>query len=307
MQTLQDLNVRTIQIPCDFCGGEKFSPLFDKMRHNLNLNTVICENCALVMTNPQPTDETLQDFYQNFYHIFHGRLKGVNNDYITKSKRLDHQRVELLKKIVDFDIKDKKVLEIGCGLGQFIKELGSSTSWDVLGLEPGKDSFEYCKSENINVEKTGFEDFETDIKFDIVATFYVIDHLSSPKSFLNKCYNLLNEGGLIFIEVSNFYKADRVYTDWLQFPSLFGMGPISISNYLRGAGFEIIYMRNSKFTLSVFAIKTSTKTQNFVKTDVPALIEEIFWVNKIQTAASKIPSWNPLLRKIKKTLSKISL
>jgi len=307
MKTLQDLNVNTILIPCDFCGGDKFIHLFDKMRHDLNLNTVICENCALIMTNPQPNEETLQDFYENFYHIFHGRQKGVNDYYIDKSKRLDAERIELLKKIVDFDIKDKKVLEIGCGLGQFIKELGSSTSWDVLGLEPGKDSYEYCKSENINVEKTGIEDFETDIKFDIVASFFVLDHLRSPKTFLNKCSELLNEGGLIFIEVANFYKPSKSYTEWLQFPALYSLGPISLSNYLRSAGFEIIFMRDSKNKLSIFGIKTSIKTKNFVRTDVQVLIDNIYWVDKIHRTASRIPGWNSLLKKTKKALHKISL
>ena len=69
MDALKSLKIETVTVKCDFCGGEKFIPLFDNMRHGLNLPTVLCENCALCLTNPQPSEATLASFYENYYRL----------------------------------------------------------------------------------------------------------------------------------------------------------------------------------------------------------------------------------------------
>lgn len=303
MKKLSDLKIETHKINCDFCGGDKFLPLFDTMRHGLNLPTEICENCALCLTNPQPTKDTLGSFYGEYYHLFHGRQSGVDKKYFEKSKRFAARRFDTLKKVGK--LEGKKILEIGCGAGQFMQCL-SDNKLDGTGIELGTESYEFCKSKNLNVINTSIEDFAPETKFDVIVSFHVLEHIRSPKEFMKKCHSLLNEGGLLYLEVPNLHKPGIVYPAFFQFPHLFTFSHTTLANYLRAAGFEIELVKDDLYALTVFGKKSTVFAHDFVKTDVPALIKRIYWVNKIQKIAWKLPSL-PFFTKLKAILIQTSV
>lgn len=305
-KSLKDLNILTQNIKCDLCGSVHHTPLFLKMRHNLNLTTVICENCSLIYTNPQPTQECLDSFYQDFYHLFHQR-KGADEAYVSKSARIDSRRIKALQNVMNFEEGNKKVLEIACGVGEFISQLYQLTKWEISGIEPGKESHTICESKKLKVEKINFENFTTDIKFDLVACFFAVDHLRSPRQFFEKCNTILKEDGLLFIEIGNFNKPFKPYSKLQQLPKLFSFTPIILENYLKSTGFEIIYYKEIRDVLSVVVRKTAVKSNNIIKTNIENLKERIFWVDKIQILADKVPTWFSISRSIKNVLHKISV
>ena len=53
---------RLEQVACPLCQGIEFERLAATDRYNMGLVTVGCLGCGLVMTNPQPTAEALDDF-----------------------------------------------------------------------------------------------------------------------------------------------------------------------------------------------------------------------------------------------------
>jgi SAM-dependent methyltransferase len=305
-KSLEDLKISTEIIKCDLCKSERYLSLFNKMRYGINLTTVICENCSLIYTNPQPTTACLDSFYQDYYHLFHQR-KGADESYVSKSARIDARRINTLKQLVNFDDGNKKLLEIACGVGEFINQLTKKTQWDISGIEPGKDSHALCKSKCLNVEKVNFEDFNSDSKFDLLACFFAVDHLKSPKKFFEKCNSLLNHEGLLFIEVGNFNKPFKSFSVLQQLPKLFSFTPITLINYLKNTGFEIVYYNEIKDVLSLVVSKTGTISDKIIKMDTKNLIDRIHWVDKIQTLAEKIPTWFPVSRSIKNALHKSSI
>ena len=60
-----------------------------------------------------------------------------------------------------------------------------------------------------------FEKIDTDDKYNLVTSFEVLEHIISPTIFLKKCYELMESGGVINIEVPNhndallFYNSPR--------------------------------------------------------------------------------------------------
>jgi len=305
-KTLNDLKLITEHIKCDFCENDIHIQLFSVMRHGINLPTVICEKCALIFTNPQPTIECLDSFYEDYYHLFHQR-KGADESYVSKSKRIDTRRINTLKQLVNFEDQGKKVLEIACGAGEFIAQLNNCTNWEVSGIEPGKDSHALCVKKGLNVEKINFEDFATDEKYDLIACFFAVDHLRSPKHFFQKCNTLLKDGGMLFIEIGNFNKPFKSYTDYQQLPKLFSLTPITLMNYTKNSGFEVSYYNEVKDVMSVVLNKTSFYSNTFIKTDIKNLMEKINVVDNIQKKAGKIPTWLSYFRSIKNALRKVSL
>jgi hypothetical protein len=82
-----------------------------------------------------------------------------------------------------------------------------------------------------------------------------MDHLRSPKAFLEKCHALLADDGLLSLEVVNFERPSLPRETFLQFPLLYQLTYISLTNYLQKAGFRPIYVDES---LSSEAVGTLT-------------------------------------------------
>ena len=135
----------------------------DKMRHGINLKTVLCKRLRLVQTNPQPTAESLATFYRRFYHLFHQRA-GVDEAYVAKSKRMAERRFQLVARFLT-PSAETTLLEVGAGAGEFLARCQERSAWETLGVEPGAESYEWCARRGLNVVHEAFEDFASAARF----------------------------------------------------------------------------------------------------------------------------------------------
>ena len=92
-----------------------------------------------------------------------------------------------------------KLLEAGCARGDFLKVAGEY--FDVWGVEPnpelaGAASRVAPVHEDI-IERTPWSDF------DVIASFHVIEHVDSPRSFIRAAAGRLKPGGLLVLETPN--------------------------------------------------------------------------------------------------------
>jgi len=107
------------------------------------------------------------------------------------------------KKLIDYLIKklnikkDKKILELGCGRGDFLNE------FDLFGLHAyGVDISDYCKKffpnlkfKNVDLEKEKLP-FDDNF-FDIIYSKSIIEHFYYPDKVFNEAYRVLKPGGII--------------------------------------------------------------------------------------------------------------
>jgi 2-polyprenyl-3-methyl-5-hydroxy-6-metoxy-1,4-benzoquinol methylase len=98
----------------------------------------------------------------------------------------------------------KKVLEIGCGTGEFTKKIASSGA-DITAIDISPDLLEVAKetTPNVNVrfhiqnvEKLGFEDGS----FDVVIGSSILHHLNLNPALKEVCRVLKKGGGVVFTE-----------------------------------------------------------------------------------------------------------
>jgi SAM-dependent methyltransferase len=284
---------------CDFCGHNSFTPLFKKMRHDVNIDTKICNNCMLVQSHPMPTGECIGAFYERFYHIFHKR-KGVDEHYISKSERNAKRRTEILQEFTSLT-SNTKIFEIGPGAGSFIGRIKNITEAQIEAIELGKDSYEFCLGKGFKVTNVGIENYVSTDKFDIICSFHVLEHIRSPKNFISKCYDLLNDEGLLYIEVPNFNRPGSKYEEFLQFPHLFNFTFITLSNLMRSNGFEPIYVDDSIGRLTIIAKKNSYKSKTFIRVILNDYINSIKRKATVYRIHSKLEKM-PLSKRIKELL-----
>lgn len=96
-----------------------------------------------------------------------------------------------------------RLLDIGCGNGEFLV-LAAQAGWSVVGLEPDPKAAEAARTLGLDVRQNSINSLNPEIeRFDGITLSHVIEHLHDPFSALQRCYDLLNPGGWIWIETPN--------------------------------------------------------------------------------------------------------
>jgi len=169
---------------CDVCGKINASTLENKQQ-----SLYRCGVCGHGYKKMPP--ENHEKYNENYFSETHKKWFD-NPDYVL---------FELIDKEISKIKQDKqlKVLDVGCGKGDFLKYLKEKNSGsDLYGIDLSDNN---CPG--INFIKGDFINDTIGIKFDVISSLAVIEHIDSPHSFVRKVADHLSPGGLIFIMTVN--------------------------------------------------------------------------------------------------------
>lgn len=98
-----------------------------------------------------------------------------------------------------------KVLEVGCGRGDFVERLRKESKIDAHGIELNPSAVDYAIRRGIPVSQTDLYKLakEKEGYFDAVCSFQVLEHVAYPKSFLQALINLVKKNGKLIVSVPN--------------------------------------------------------------------------------------------------------
>lgn len=125
--------------------------------------------------------------------------KYLETIYDEKSKPL----TDYPKKLVNYLIKrkklskDQKILEIGCGRGEFLNEF-QNFGLDTYGVDLSdfcKKFFSKLKFKKVDLEKEKLP-FEDNF-FDVIYSKSLIEHFYFPEKIIQESYRVLKPGGII--------------------------------------------------------------------------------------------------------------
>ncbi len=221
----------------------------------------ICAECGTVQISSLLSD--MSKYYNETYYSLGNKI-AKNKNYLVKQRdktallnRLtgignllnyfyplyhEHQIVGKLLK------PDSRLLDIGCGNGDFIRLLYSYGLRNLTGIEPyiNKSTVIGNGCEIIKAELDSLEG-----KFDIVRIHHVLEHVVNPKGALEKIYNLLEPDGrvVLTIPISDYIFSKYKQNAYLvQAPHHFHLFTIEgIRNLAEENGFYVEQMsRNAK-------------------------------------------------------------
>lgn len=100
------------------------------------------------------------------------------------------------------NVKNKKILDLGCGYGEtdkYLKELGSTY---VLGIDISKHMIDIANKDNkvdgVEYQVMPMEEISTiDTKFDIIISSLAFHYIKDYNKLIKDIFNLLNENGIL--------------------------------------------------------------------------------------------------------------
>jgi len=230
---------------CRACGGQLFEePLIiyknmpniaqylpdkDTVKDDMGVDIEIyqCRYCGLIQLSSEPVS-----YYRQVI-----RSSGF-------SEEMKEFRQDQFKKFVsNYSIKDKKIVEIGCGNGEYLSIMQQFCS-NSYGIEYSDDSVKKCRERGLNVAK-GFIDTESykleEKPFDAFFMMNFLEHLPEPNIALRGIYNNLSDDAVGLVEVPNFnmilYK--KIFADFST-EHLFYFTKDTLLNTLGFNGFDVI-------------------------------------------------------------------
>jgi len=185
-------------IACDLCGAE--NPRFVLESGGLDGPLVECVKCGFHYVGTRKSKLT---FGKDRAEETTEKIRAANKQFRYLRLEEEHRlallnarwRLKLIRKLRP----SGKLLEIGCARGDFLQV--ARESFDAYGVEPNPElaesASEIAPVHRDIIERTPWTGF------DVAASFHVIEHVDSPRSFIAAAAERLKPGGLLVIETPN--------------------------------------------------------------------------------------------------------
>ena len=188
---------------CENCLNEiKYHSSNTDSFSNKKFDIYFCNRCFIGKTNLDK-DFDFTSYYPNNYYGQDGKKFNFLIEFIV----LFFRYLRSLFCYRFFNKKNIKILDIGCGRGQFLY-LMKKKGWFVYGTETSSISALAAKKrvgdDAILINKDLSELKNIDIVFDMITLWHVLEHLNEPKKIVNLIEEKLINKGYVVVEVPNF-------------------------------------------------------------------------------------------------------
>jgi SAM-dependent methyltransferase len=201
----------SIAATCLYCGSTDLAPLYSGVTDRLGFvpgerTFYRCKHCESAVLVPLPKTEDLPGFYPPVYSFTlelggRSRFKQLLSraEYRFFFRPQYTAQVRSVMRACGWHRGDgKKLLDVGCGRGLRLLEF-RRLGFDVHGLDVQSDVVRYLREElGIPAECADVSEmhrfFPTE-SFDLVTTFFLIEHIPNVREALASMFELLKPGG----------------------------------------------------------------------------------------------------------------
>jgi 2-polyprenyl-3-methyl-5-hydroxy-6-metoxy-1,4-benzoquinol methylase len=227
--------------------------------------------------DPTPSQKDLSEFYQKSYSQLiknGGRAPDLRRQLEGNEKakiELEWLRATLYEDIYDvlnsqISAREKKVLDVGCGLGKFLIYLAEK-GCRVTGVEPSEEQAMLGREAGLEVYNTDVYAFVKENPkfknfFNSVVFLNVLEHVPNPEKILNSTKELLSDNGLICLRVPNDFSDFQFCAQkklnhgewWVQVPDHINyFNTDSLSHLVSALGFEPMLV-TTDFPMELFLL-----------------------------------------------------
>lgn len=234
---------RFVGVNCPACAGYRSSPKWQK--HGFAYRE--CADCRMVYMSPRPTETILAAYHlrSENYKYWAEHIFPATDD--VRLEEIHLPRAErILRLCKEQDLTPTKLLDVGTGYGTFCRAMRRiDPEIDVFAIEPVPALAEVCERDDIlvfdrPVDKLHF----AENTFGVITAWEVVEHVFSPRAFLEKCLAWLKPDGLLFLSCPNVKGFDVSVlgqrSGTVEHEHLNYFHPESLSALLTDVGFNVL-------------------------------------------------------------------
>jgi SAM-dependent methyltransferase len=202
-----------------------------------------CGTCEVVFLHPIMSEEEERAFYESkFASYMKERGSPGETDAADHYRKWQPEAARRLANLKPWLREDMEVLEIGSSSGALLGAVKPHVA-SVVGVEPGDDYRAYANSIEIPTHPT--RDAVDGQSFDLILSYYVVEHMRDPVGELAQWRALLKPGGLLAVEVPNvddalvrYYQVEAFDRFYWQRAHYFNYSQGTLEMVMRRAGFD---------------------------------------------------------------------
>lgn len=230
--------------PCPACDSVCADPIFSKY----GFQFVCCKECGTVYMSPRPSESVMADYYANSENYAYWAKYIFPVSEAVRREKIHKPWLERIVKIRSQHGGDRtgRLIEVGPGFGTFAALAAQSNAFDeVVAVEPTPELAAACRERGVLVVEKPIEEIGDEVApADVLVAFEVIEHLFSPRSFIEQARRLIRPSGLLILTCPNGQGFDIAELGAgsqavdAEHVNLFN--PASLSRLVSGLGFEVL-------------------------------------------------------------------
>lgn len=258
---------------CPVCNRNSFNDFLighDFFLSGETFHICECTFCGFLFTNPRPDKTEILKYYESSEYLSHdssqnGILTGL---YRLTRKNNIRKKYRLVKKFSN----GKKILDLGCGTGEFIHYC-SAKGFQAMGIEPIEKarSFGVHKLKQDIRPESALHDIPPD-NFDVITLWHVLEHVHDLNNRMLQLKTILKQGGVVLIAVpnSNSWDAKKYREYWAAYDlprHLYHFNMKTLANLIDKNNFkllEIVPMKYDAYYISLLSEKYKSGKRNFL-------------------------------------------
>lgn len=206
----------------------------------------VCRGCGLARSAPSAGIEHIETLYRDVEDPEYFSSEGERREQFRQT--LERLEVEGLAR------PPGRLLEIGSSVGLFLDE-ARRRGWEAVGIEPSRWAAESAVALGLDVFNGTLDEFDARgaSRFDVVASWDVLEHLEDPMRALRLTYELLVPGGFVIFTTVNLgglgRKLLRGRWPWFMRMHLHYFTRESLTRMVEAAGLQLISTSTEAKTL----------------------------------------------------------
>ena len=239
----------TEQVHCCVCGQSSPRRLYTERyclgTETADLSVNVCRGCGQIYVSPRLDSKSTQFVYID------DQEETISHNYCWAGQTKDDRFSPLLDRLAS-QVSGGRLLDVGCGAGNFLRAAQHRCLWQVEGVDPSLAAVTAAREFGFPVQQATLE--QTDFapnSFDVITLLGVLEHLHNPVVTMRHVRQLLKPTGVVAIYVPNFNYLrlkDTGLTSWLRTRKwstlapqehLFQFTPKLLQQLLRKTGFKL--------------------------------------------------------------------
>lgn len=190
------------QVDCAVCGSAMQRPMWtvsDTLLGSTEKYRIVrCPDCGTMRMSPRPAFELRRQSFSDLYPLFDWALGRKRPQPEQLMKRYTNQIREINQRQ-----RPGKLLDIGCGDGYFMLGM-QQRGWEVHGIELNEKVAAYARDQlGLDVRAGAEHELDWGGSYDCITLLGVLEDVDDPIACLTRCFEHLNDGGLLVVQTHN--------------------------------------------------------------------------------------------------------